>query len=157
MDMLCKNVYHAVVEVCRVYSIAQVIWGALVHCMELTSTTSYVYTGILKILHIGLLLTSTLPQSHISSPSLIPLPHTGSPTVVAGALLRQRPRLNSMRPLSKLCLLQLLQEVGTGEERLLAMIHLPVASEQPQSPVIGYKREPVDFLGNVSTSICTHN
>ena len=39
------------------------------------------------------MLTCGLPQSQASFSSWIPLPQTGSPTVLVGSLVRQRPRL----------------------------------------------------------------
>ena len=53
-------------------------------------------------------LTCGLPQSQASFPSLIPLPQTGSPTVMVGTLVRQRPRLKVVSPVLRSALLQLL-------------------------------------------------
>ena len=72
---------------------------AILHVLALQHGSSHSYVlqidklmQMSLVLHV-LLLTSGLPQSQTSSPSLIPLPHTGCPTVVEGSFRRHLPRL----------------------------------------------------------------
>ena len=77
-------------------------------------------------------LTCGLPQSQTSSPSLIPLPHTGSPTVVVGSFARHLPRLLLLLE-SAVWIWLLLQELhcsGAGKLDTAAITHRPEWSLQ---------------------------
>ena len=78
-----------------------------------------------------IIFTSEVPQSHISSLSLIPFPHTGSATVTKGSLPRQLSRLSRAKALRMKSRLQLLHIEGRLEWKA-AMMQLPVGSSQVQ-------------------------
>ena len=81
-----------------------------------------------------------LPQSQISSPSLIPLPHTGSLRVVEGSLKRHASKFKlSVKPSVRSDILQLLHWVGGGKLDTAAMI-------QPLVPLSGQ----LQFLLSIS-------
>ena len=88
-------------------------------CME---TINFVY-NLAFCIKAANSLTSTVPQSHASPFSWIPLPHTGSVTVEAGSLPKHLPSC----PPTFVCSvskLQVLQEVGGGSLSDSAMIHV---------------------------------
>ena len=86
-------------------------------------------------------LTCALPQSQASLPSLIPLPQTGSPTVVVGSLVRQRPRLKFVSPVWSSALLQLLHWVDAGNPGTAAMMHLWEGSVHVQLSVCVHDKQ----------------
>jgi len=80
-------------------------------------------------------LTCELPQSQASFLSLIPLPQTGSPTVMLGSLVRQRARWKVVNPFWRSDLLQSLHCVGAGNPETAAMMQLPEGSVHVQLAV----------------------
>ena len=80
--------------------------------------------------------TSGLPQSHTSSLSWMPFPHTGSPMVVVGVFVRQCCRLEPNSPSTSSSLLHELHvDIGVKPGESAAMMHDPVGSLQVHEPV----------------------
>ena len=83
----------------------------------------------------GYVNTSVVPQSQISSSSTMPFPHTGSPTVDVGSLIKHRPVFRVLKPLCRSLRLQLLHTVWGGKVDTADMMHVPVGSLHVQGPV----------------------